>query len=170
MRLLLHSPIGLLLAEYDVESVHALRFWRTDEHPPAGTRDAAARGDALGRRLMDELAQYFAGERRDFSWPLRPSATPFQAAVREQLRRIPFGEVRSYGEIAAALGRRGAARAIGQANARNPFPVVVPCHRVVAAGGRLGGYMGEGGEGAALGIKRWLLGHEGRSWEIEVGS
>jgi methylated-DNA-[protein]-cysteine S-methyltransferase len=159
--LLLHSPVGLLLAEYDPASLHALRFWPEGEHPPAGTRDEPARDDGLGLRLTGELAAYFAGKLRSFELPLRPAATPFQAAVREALRRIPFGEVRSYGEIAVELGRRGGARAVGQANARNPFPIIVPCHRVLASGGQLGGYMGDWGEGAGLGIKRWLLRHEG---------
>lgn len=163
MKLLLHSPVGLILAEYDAVEVRSLRFWPTGEHPPAGTRDAPARDDALGNRLARELAEYFSGARREFALPLRPAATAFQADVREALRQIPYGAVRSYGEIAAQIGRPGGSRAVGQANARNPFPIIVPCHRVLAADGQLGGYMGDWGEGAGIGIKRWLLGHEGRS-------
>jgi methylated-DNA-[protein]-cysteine S-methyltransferase len=161
MKLMLHTPVGLLLAEYESDALRSLRFWRTGEHPPAGTRDEPTRTDGLGRRLAVEIDEYFDGGRRTFDLPLRAAATPFQAAIREALRRIPYGEVRSYGEIAAAVGRPGAARAVGQANARNPFPVVVPCHRVLASGGQLGGYMGEWGRGEALGKKEWLLRHEG---------
>lgn len=162
MKLLFHSPVGLLLADYHPEAVRSLRFWRVGEHPPAGTRDEPARDDRTGQRIVRELGEYFAGERQAFDLPLQPAATPFQQAVREALVRIPFGEVRSYGELARELGRPGAARAIGQANACNPYPILVPCHRVVASGGRLGGYMGDWGEGDGVAIKRWLLGHEGR--------
>lgn len=157
MKLLLHSPVGLLLAEYEPRQLRSLRFWRGGEHPPAGTRDEPARGDVLGRRLAEELREYFAGNRRRFDLPLRAAPTPFQARIREALERIPYGEVRSYGQIAADVGRPGAARAVGQANARNPFPIIVPCHRVLAANGQLGGYMGEWGRGEALRTKRWLL-------------
>jgi methylated-DNA-[protein]-cysteine S-methyltransferase len=161
MKLMLHSPVGLLLAEYQPDVLHSLRFWRSGEHPPAGTRDAPARDDLLGSRLAEQLAAYFAGDRRVFELPLRAAPTPFQAAIRDALRAIPYGEVRSYGEIAEAVGRRGGARAVGQANARNPFPIIVPCHRVLASGGHLGGYMGDWGRGDALGKKEWLLRHEG---------
>ena len=159
MKLMMHSPVGLLLAEYDPGALRSLRFWRTGEHPAAGTRDEPARGDGLGERLVEEIAEYFAHARRDFDLPLRPAATPFQAAIRAALRAIPYGEVRSYGAIAASVGRPGAARAVGQANARNPFPIIVPCHRVLASNGHLGGYMGEWGRGEALGKKEWLLAH-----------
>lgn len=161
MRLLLHSPVGLLLADYDPDALRSLRFWRTGEHPPAGTRDEPAMDDVLGQSLERQLAEYFAGHRRAFDLPFRPAATPFQGAIREALCRIPFGEVRTYGDVAAGVGRPGASRAVGQANARNPYPILVPCHRVVASGGRLGGYMGEWGRGEALGRKEWLLAHEG---------
>lgn len=166
MKLLLHSPVGLLLAEHDAERLHSLRFWRVGEHPPAGTRDAPARGDAFGERVARVLAEYFAGERRAFDLPLRPALTPFQQAVREALVAIPYGEVRSYGDLARGMGRPGAARAIGQANAHNPYPILVPCHRVVASGGRLGGYMGDWGEGEGVAIKRWLLAHEGNRLDL----
>jgi methylated-DNA-[protein]-cysteine S-methyltransferase len=166
MKLLFHSPVGLLLAEYDPDVLRSLRFWRVGEHPPAGTRDEPGRDDRMGRRLRAELGEYFAGERSRFDLPLLPAATPFQQTVREALVRIPYGEVRTYGELARDLGRPGAARAIGQANACSPYPIVVPCHRVVASGGRLGGYMGDWGEGEGVAIKRWLLGHEGKSLEL----
>ncbi|HEX6923987.1 MAG TPA: methylated-DNA--[protein]-cysteine S-methyltransferase [Longimicrobiaceae bacterium] len=160
MKLLLHSPVGLLLAEYDPDALRDIRFWPAGEHPPAGTRDAPARTDSLGTELARQLAEYFAGERRSFDLPLRPAATPFQVAVRYALLQIPYGEVRTYLDVARATGRPGAARAVGQVNAHNPFPIIVPCHRVVAANGALGGYLGEWGRGDALGKKEWLLRHE----------
>lgn len=162
LRLLLSSPVGPLLAEYDSRALRALRFWPQGAHPPAGTRDAPARDDALGRRIAAELREYFAGGRRDFSLPLEAEGTAFQRAVWDALRAIPFGETRSYGELARALGRPGASRAVGQANARNPLPIVVPCHRVLASDGGLGGYLGAWGESDAVGVKRWLLALEAR--------
>ena len=158
--LLLASPVGPLLAEYDAEALLALRFWPQGEHPPAGTRDEPARQDALGRQVARELREYFAGERRDFALPLRLSGTAFQRGVWEALRGIPYGQTRSYGALARELGRPGAARAVGQANAHNPVPIVVPCHRVLASDGGLGGYLGAWGEHSATAVKRWLLEHE----------
>lgn len=90
-----------------------------------------------------QIGAYFAGTLREFDLPLAFAGTPFQQAVAEAMIRIPFGAVRSYGEIARELG--GAARAIGAACGANRLPIVVPCHRVLAAGGRLGGYSGGGG-------------------------
>jgi methylated-DNA-[protein]-cysteine S-methyltransferase len=169
MKLMLHTPVGLLLVEYEPERLRSIRFWPAGAHPPAGTRDEAACDDRIGRRITVELEEYFRGDRRDFSLPLRPAPTAFQESVREVLRNIPYGEVRSYGQVADGVGRPRAGRAVGQANARNPLPIVVPCHRVVAARGRLGGYMGVWGEGDPLRVKEWLLRHErgerrGRSW------
>jgi methylated-DNA-[protein]-cysteine S-methyltransferase len=160
MRLLLPSPLGPLLAEYDESGLRTLRYWREGEHPPAGTRDAPARTDDLGRRLESELREYFRGERSTFSVALAPQGTAFQRAVWSALVEIPFGETRSYAQLAASVGRPGAARAVGQANGRNPIPILVPCHRVVAANGGIGGYMGAWGEGAGIETKRWLLNHE----------
>lgn len=160
-RLLLASPVGPLLAEYDEAGVRALRFWPQGEHPPAGTRAEPAPGDVLGRQLARELKEYFAGARRGFTVPLAAAGTEFQRRVWEALRRIPCGETRTYGELAAELGSPHASRAVGQANARNPVPIVVPCHRVLASGGGLGGYLGDWEEGRGVAIKRWLLRLEG---------
>jgi methylated-DNA-[protein]-cysteine S-methyltransferase len=115
------------------------------------------RGGPILDRLFLELEEYFAGRRRAFTVPLDDHrlGTEFQRAVWAGLRRIPFGETRSYAELAAAVGLPGAARAVGQANGRNPAPILNPCHRVIAAGGRLGGFTG------GLDIKRGLLRHEG---------
>lgn len=94
----------------------------------------------LGNRAANELQEYFAGKRRLFDVPLRLEGTPFQCQVWEALQRIPYGQTRSYGEVAASIGHPGASRAVGQANNRNPLPIFVPCHRVVAADGSLAGY------------------------------
>ena len=89
-----------------------------------------------------QLSDYFGGRRRDFTLPLAPVGTPFQREVWAALREIPYGETRSYKDIACAVGRPRACRAVGMANNRNPLPIVVPCHRVVGASGALTGYAG----------------------------
>jgi methylated-DNA-[protein]-cysteine S-methyltransferase len=106
--------------------------------------------------LRRQLAEYFAGGRRDFDLRLAPEGTPFERSVWDELRKIPFGETRSYGEIAQALGRPGAARAVGRANGANPIPIVVPCHRVIGSDGSLTGF------GGGLEAKSRLLEIEGR--------
>jgi methylated-DNA-[protein]-cysteine S-methyltransferase len=159
-RLLYPSPVGPLLVAYDDEGVRTLQFWEQGKHPPAGTRDEPARDDGLGRQVLRELREYFAGERWDFTLPLAAEGTEFRRAAWEALRRIPCGETRTYGDLARELGKPNASRAVGQANAHNPIPILVPCHRVLASNGGIGGYLGswEGGDGT--GIKRWLLEHE----------
>lgn len=102
-----------------------------------------------------QLEEYFAGRRCEFDLLLSPQGTPFELAVWEELKKIPFGETRSYGEIAAALGRPGSARAVGRANGANPIPIVVPCHRVIGADGSLTGF------GGGLEAKSRLLEIEG---------
>ena len=107
---------------------------------------------------IQQLGEYFTGERRDFELPLRtPSTvgTPFQRRVWEALRAIPYGETISYAELATRLGQPSAVRAVGGAVGRNPWGIVVPCHRVVGSGGTLTGFAG------GLARKRWLLEHEG---------
>ena len=106
-----------------------------------------------------QLLEYFDGTRRSFSLPLAPvDATAFQRDVWNALRQIPYGEVRTYGEIAASVDRPRAMRAVGNANHANPWPIIVPCHRVVALHG-LGGY------GGGLDVKRFLLQLEGLDYE-----
>jgi len=101
--------------------------------------------------VVAQLSAYFAGQRTVFEVVLRPAGTSFQRRVWAALCEIPYGETRSYGEIAASIGQRGAARAVGLANARNPIAVIVPCHRVIGADGSLAGYAG------GLKAKRALL-------------
>jgi methylated-DNA-[protein]-cysteine S-methyltransferase len=109
--------------------------------------------DALNRPLL-QLKEYFAGIRRAFDLELDHGGTPFQTAVWDELSRIPFGEVRSYADIARAIGRPTATRAVGAANGTNPLPIVLPCHRVVGSNGTLTGY------GGGLALKERLL-----AWE-----
>ena len=106
--------------------------------------------------LSRQLGRYFAGRKKPFFLPLAPLGTPFQRRVWAQLQRIPYGERRTYAEVAQAIGRPRAARAVGSACGANPLPIAVPCHRVVGQGGRLGGYSG------GLEVKRFLLEIEGR--------
>jgi methylated-DNA-[protein]-cysteine S-methyltransferase len=148
----LESPIGTLLLVGDGESVSELSIDAGDgfvERTATLTRDDAAFGEAT-----EQLEQYFAGERTEFDLPLAPAGTEFQRAVWDALSEIPYGETRSYGQVAAAVGRPKAARAVGMANNRNPIAVIVPCHRVIGAGGALVGYA------SGLERKTWLLDHE----------
>lgn len=110
----------------------------------------------LLQRAVAQLQDWFDDPASPFDLPLAPYGTPFRQRVWQALRDIPAGQTRSYGELARVLG--SAARAIGQANGANPIPILIPCHRVLAAGGALGGY--SGGEGPAT--KLWLLNHEKR--------
>jgi methylated-DNA-[protein]-cysteine S-methyltransferase len=112
----------------------------------------ATRSDSSFAGLLKRLRSYFAGQRVSFNDRLDPlSASPFQRRVWEITRLIPYGETRSYGWIAGQLSKDGAARAVGRALGKNPLPVIIPCHRVVAKNGSLGGYSG------GVGIKKELL-------------
>lgn len=109
---------------------------------------------SLVRAAREQVLAYFAGERREFTVPLAPRGTDFQQRVWTALRAIPFGETRSYGQLAGQLGNAAASRAVGRANATNPICVIVPCHRVIGSDGSLTGFaFGEA-------IKRRLLEHE----------
>ncbi|MEV7325486.1 methylated-DNA--[protein]-cysteine S-methyltransferase [Streptomyces sp. NPDC093970] len=134
---------GVLCGLYMVDQRH---------RPPEenfGTRD-----DGLFAAAEEQLTAYFAGELTEFTLELRLNGTPFQRSVWEQLSLIPYGETRSYGELADALGNPQASRAVGLANGRNPIGIIVPCHRVVGADGSLTGY------GGGLPRKRRLLDFE----------
>ena len=113
--------------------------------------------NALATEAVRQLRAYLADADFDFSLPLRPSGTAFQRRVWNEIAAIPKRETRSYGEVAKAL--HNAPRAVGQACGANPFPLVVPCHRVIAAGGALGGFARNRGD-FMLDVKRWLLAHE----------
>lgn len=106
-------------------------------------------------RAREQLLEYLAGERKEFDLPLAPQGTPFQQKVWKTLREIPWGETRSYKDIALAADCPKGFRAVGMANHRNPIPIFIPCHRVIAADGSLGGYAG------GLELKKALLTIEG---------
>lgn len=147
-------PLGLVLLEATELGLCRLAFIR--ERGGAGRAEGAppATQDIL-RGAAEQLEAYWAGKRLSFDLPLDLAGTPFQRAVWAAARVIPFGETRSYGQLARQIGRPGAARAVGAALGANPVPLVVPCHRVLRADGALGGYSG------GLEIKRALLAHEG---------
>jgi len=111
----------------------------------------ATRGWSPNRVAIEQIREYLAGKRREFDLHLDIRGTEFQRAVWDELCRIPFGVTYSYQDVARAIGRPSAVRAVGTANGANPLPLVVPCHRVVATGGKLGGY------GGGLELKRRLL-------------
>lgn len=146
---LIDSPVGELLATADADGrITGLHF---PDHRVPARRQGWVRDERALAPLRRQLEQYFAGERRGFELELAPSGTSFQLAVWRALRAIPYGETASYGEIAAALGQPGAARAVGGANNRNPIAIVIPCHRVIGADGTLTGY------GGGMHRKRHLL-------------
>ena len=122
-------------------------------------RPEVAPANALAAETVRQLRAYLADPACEFGLPLRPSGTAFQRRVWAEIAAIPVGVTLTYGEVAKNL--RNAPRAVGQACGANPFPLVVPCHRVVASGGGLGGFAGERG-GFLLDVKRWLLQHEHR--------
>jgi methylated-DNA-[protein]-cysteine S-methyltransferase len=123
----------------------------SEKYGPAGPRPEWVEDAAPFAEVTRQLDGYFAGDRTEFDLPLHPTGTPFQLEVWEALTAIPYGEVRSYGQVAEQLGRPGASRAVGLANGRNPIAVIVPCHRVIGASGSLTGY------GGGLHRKRLLL-------------
>ena len=125
------------------------------QHKPLDSREA--QGHPLLLRAARELREYFAGKRRDFTVPIAPQGTPFQQRVWSELARIPYGQHRSYGDLATSLGKPAAARAVGRANALNPLAIVLPCHRVIGKDGSLTGFAG------GIDKKRWLLAHEARN-------
>ncbi|WP_344395746.1 methylated-DNA--[protein]-cysteine S-methyltransferase [Streptomyces vastus] len=129
-------------------------LYMTDQRHRPPEETFGAPDDTPFGETIDQLKAYFAGELKEFDLPLRLDGTPFQRTVWEQLRRIPYGETRSYGELADALGNPKASRAVGLANGRNPVGIIVPCHRVVGANGSLTGY------GGGLDRKKRLLDFE----------
>jgi methylated-DNA-[protein]-cysteine S-methyltransferase len=156
---LLETPVGTLRLVSDGSALTAIEF-EGRYRDGAGEESAS---DPVLSDCSDQLREYFAGRRTRFDLPLSPEGTAFQQSVWQALGDIPFGAQRSYADIARAIGRPGAARAVGAANGRNPLPIVVPCHRVVGSDGSLTGYAG------GLEIKRRLLALEGSGVEAAVG-
>lgn len=144
------SPIGVLRLYAHADELCELHL------PDQPGSPATERSCAVLDATAAQLDEYFAGRRQVFDVPLAPRGTGFQTIVWRALTAIPFGETRSYGELARSIGRPAASRAVGAANGRNPIAIIVPCHRVIGSNGDLTGYAG------GLPIKRWLLAHEAR--------
>ena len=147
----LNSPVGRLRLVSDGASLIAIEF----ENQQNSIREGAERVDAVLTACHDQLKEYFAGTRRRFDIPLAPSGTAFQKSVWQALSGIPYGQLRSYRDIAEILNKSRAVRAVGAANGRNRLPIVVPCHRVIGSDGSLTGFAG------GLDAKRALLKLEG---------
>ncbi|MEU0202301.1 MULTISPECIES: methylated-DNA--[protein]-cysteine S-methyltransferase [unclassified Streptomyces] len=134
------SPYGPLTLVADDGVLCGLYMTEQRHRPPEET--FGPRDDTLLAEAQEQLQAYFAGELKEFTVELRLTGTPFQRTVWDRLRRIPYGETRTYGELADALGTPTASRAVGLANGRNPVGIIVPCHRVIGANGSLTGYGG----------------------------
>ncbi len=152
------SPAGTLLIGVSDAALVTLEFDRglpqTIVDQPVAWQESEDRTSAARR----QLAEYFAGKRRSFDLQLDLRGTEFRKRCWQELLRIPYGETRSYAEIARAVGNPSGFRAVGQANHYNPIAIIVPCHRVLATGGKLGGY------GGGLNVKALLLRLEGASF------
>jgi methylated-DNA-[protein]-cysteine S-methyltransferase len=135
------SPYGPLTLVADEDGALCGLYMVDQRHRPP-EENFGSPDDTPFPAVIDQLQAYFAGELKEFTLELRLHGTPFQQTVWDQLRRIPYGETRSYGDLADALGNPGASRAVGLANGKNPIGIIVPCHRVVGANGSLTGYGG----------------------------
>ena len=149
------SPVGVLLLAGSEAGLKLVSF-------SAGTRTKSADSEwhedsAVFTEVVDQLKSYFAGERKAFDLPLVLEGTDFQKKVWTALQDIPYGETVSYKALAQRVGSPKAVRAVGAANGANPIPIIIPCHRVIGADGRLTGY------GGGMERKQWLLALEGRA-------
>jgi methylated-DNA-[protein]-cysteine S-methyltransferase len=150
------SPVGRLLLAGDDAALHTLSF--PGGHKAFGPKPEWRRAEAPFAEAKRQLAAYFGGELQGFDLPLAFSGTAFQNKVWRALLQIPYGETRSYGWLAARIGRPSASRAVGAANGANPLPVIVPCHRVIGASGALTGF------GGGIETKKHLLDLEGAAY------
>ena len=157
-RLVLTTDIGILTLIADGEALVGVHFGG-EGGSPRSPEPAERGGSPLLTDAARQIGEYLRGERRDFDVPIRLEGTDFQLLVWNALRTIPYGETRTYAEVAAQIGRPRAVRAVGGANHRNPLPLIVPCHRVVGANGALVGF------GGGLEVKRRLLELEGAMFE-----
>ena len=147
------SPVGKLLLEGDDGRLHFIHF---DKTPVPAPDSRSIKSEKPFKEAIRQLTAYFSGDLKTFSLDLHLEGTPFQLKVWQALRDIPYGRTASYGEIARNIGNPKASRAIGGANHRNPIPIVIPCHRVIGADGRLVGF------GGGLDVKMALLALEHR--------
>jgi methylated-DNA-[protein]-cysteine S-methyltransferase len=155
---LLDSPVGTLFLTAEEGVLTGVYF---EQHLPNISLPDVGKSALLARAAL-ELGEYFQGQRTTFSVPHHGQGTMFQQRVWAGLATIPYGETRTYGQLAAHLSQPTASRAVGMANNRNPLSIIVPCHRVIGAGGKLVGY------GGGLAVKEWLLQHERRAAPIQA--
>ena len=158
-RLVIESPLGNLALVSTGDALAAVDWTEEDAARHVGDYigdDIGDEGGALLARAAAQLAAYFAGELRVFNLPLAPQGTPFRQKVWMAMTNVPFGQTTTYGDVARQIG--GGPRAVGSACGANPIPIIIPCHRVLAATG-VGGYSGRGG----LEVKQFLLRHEARN-------
>ncbi len=151
----LETSIGPLLIAGGSGAICRIEFPRNGEacRPADGWRETVSGAVAEAAR---QLSEYFAGTRKEFDLPLAPEGTEFQRGVWRHLQDIPYGETITYGELARRMGNPKASRAVGAANGANPIPIVIPCHRVIGADGKLTGF------GGGLPVKEALLSLEGK--------
>lgn len=145
-----HSPFGDMELDYEEDAVTVLKM--------AEKKAVGEAPEGLALKVFQELDEYFQGKRKTFDIPLRTHGTPFQEKVWAALQEIPYGETRSYKDIAEAIGHPKAYRAVGMANNANPLFIIIPCHRVIGADGSLTGY------GGGLPMKKALLSLEKKHW------
>ena len=151
------SPIGILKIKFNKHSLLSIEF---DDHLREVKNNCQKNfyDDPKILRIynliFDQLNQYFLGNRDSFEIPLELEGSDFELKVWNYLKKIPYGKTFSYSEVAADIGHQGAARAVGQANSRNPISIIIPCHRVISADGAINGYAG------GVWRKKWLLNHE----------
>jgi methylated-DNA-[protein]-cysteine S-methyltransferase len=148
------SPVGKLLVAGNEKGLHFINFPRNGK--PALPGHEWEENPKPLQEVLSQLEAYFAGELKAFSLDICLNVTPFQKKVLTALRRVPYGETISYGELANKMGNPKASRAVGQANARNPIPIVIPCHRVIGSNGKLTGF------GGGIKVKQTLLDLEKR--------
>ena len=160
------SPIGRLMLTCDGTALTGL-YMNLYRNKPTKLPNLAE--DWVQNATIDplpaasrQLQEYFAGKRREFDLPLRMEGTEFQQRVWRELTQIPFGQTRSYGQLAKRLNNPNGSRAVGLANGRNPIAIIVPCHRVIGADGSLTGF------GGGIDRKEWLLSHEGQPFNREL--
>jgi methylated-DNA-[protein]-cysteine S-methyltransferase len=153
----LMTPLGELAVRASESGITQIQFLVTTDIERSGN---AEHGNAITALAIEQLSEYFAGERHIFALPLAPQGTEFQHKIWTALQTIEFGVSCSYGDIAKHIHQPTAARAVGMANSKNPIAIVIPCHRVIGKNGTLTGYAG------GLDKKSWLLQHEQAAFKL----
>ena len=143
----LKTPIGFLKIRTDNQCIKAITFVNNPE------KDSEYQPEIM-QKAIQQLKEYFKGNRKEFDLALKPTGTEFQIQTWKEVNKIPFGKTATYLDIAKKTGSHKNTRAVGAANGKNPIPIIIPCHRIIGTNGKLTGYTG------GIGKKRWLLKHE----------